>query len=648
MTTVAPTPGPAEAADRPIPDWELILRRNSIERLKRERPPMDVREELPELIARGYEDIPEQDVIRLHWWGIAHDKPKVGSFMVRVKVPNGLVQPDQLRALGRIAGAHSRDEVELTTRQGVQMHWVPMAKLPEVLAEIEAAGLSTAGAEGDTVRNITGCPVAGLTADEPFDVTPVIAQASAFFTGNPDFSNLPRKHKYSISACPAQCNAPEVHDVALVATAQDGRPGFGVRIGGGMTSTPRISRDIGVFVPVEDTLEVLQAITNAWQRDLRYRVSRAKSRIKFMMDDYGPDGVRAKVEEHLGRRLDDGVAPAPVAAADHMGVHPQRQDGLVYVGVPVPSGRVTGTVLAALGDLLAEVGADLRFTRQQNFIIGNVPAAQVDRLTARLAELGLPVDRGRAYARSVACTSHRFCNYSVADTKDKLQMILDRLTDRFGAEQVGDLGIHLDGCPHACAQHWIGEIGLQGTTTRVAGEAGRVEAYDLSVGGGLGQRSAIGRRLVRRVPTGEIDAVLERLVAAWLAARATRSATFGDFIAERSDEQLLAIATGAVDATGLAAPEEGTTGVLVHLPGPLLAMVGGADQVEVTALTVGEALAAVARENPAFGAAVIPGGKVDKTYLIAIEGEDIRNLQGLATPVAPGTEITVVMAMAGG
>ena len=651
MTATIPPRARRTGADRPPPDWDLVYRRNSIERLKRDRPGLDVRGELPDLIERGYEDIPEEDIVRLYWWGLAHDKPKVGTFMVRIKVPGGLVTPAQLKALARISRDYGRDEAELTTRQGIQLHWVRMEKLPEVLGEIDAAGLTCAGAEGDTVRNITSCPVAGLTEHEPFDVTPVIREVADYFYGNPEYSNLPRKHKYTISACPAQCNAPEIHDVALIATVRDGRNGFGLRIGGGMANTPRISRDVGVFVPVEETLEVLQAVTNAWQRDLKYRVSRAKARIKFMMDDYGPDGVRARVEDQLGRPLGDGVAPEPTVDADHIGVHAQAQPGLSYIGVPVPSGRVTGTLLDALAELLAGLGdqADVRFTRQQNFVLGNVPTDHVDEVKVRLAELGLPVDKGRAYARSLACTSHRFCNYSVAETKGKLDEILDRLTQRFGAEAIGDLAIHMDGCPHACAQHWVGEIGLQGTTARIEETDERVEAYDLTVGGGLGTRTAVGRRLMRRVPTGEIELVLERLVGGWLAERANRgeaSFTFGDYSNQHTDDELVALATGSGSGAGLDESAQAT--VVVRIPGPLLELVGGADEIEVAASNVGEALHAVGRLHPAFGAAVIPAGKVAEAFLIAVADEDIRSLDGLATAVSAGAEISVVMAMSGG
>ncbi len=632
------------AADRAAPDWDLVLKRNSIERLKRERFPLDVRDELPELIARGYEAIPEEDIVRLNWWGLTHDKPKVGTFMVRIKVPGGLVRPAQLRALGEIATAYGRDEAELTTRQGVQLHWVRLEELPAVLAAIEATGLTTVGGEGDTVRNITGCPVAGIDPDELFEVRPVIEAAARFFYGNRDYSNLPRKHKYTIAACPAQCNAPEIHDVALVGMLKDGRPGFALRVGGGLSNTPRISRDLGVFVPREDAIEVLRAVTDAWQTDLRYRVSRAKARIKFMVDDYGPEGMRAAVEARLGRRLEEGRAPEPVGEADHLGVRPQRQPGYVSVGVPVPVGRVTGTQLRELADLLEGMGADLRFTRQQNVILGFVPEDQVGELAGALAEIGLPLDRGRAYARSIACTSHRFCNYSVAETKDRLREVLEALEARFGREALADLNVHVDGCPHACAHHWVGEIGLQGTTAPAPGGRGRVEAYDLTIGGGLGRHAAIGRPLLRRVPAGELLAVLERLVGAWLAERARRADPgFGlrEFCEAHPDEELAALAGGAPTT-------EEATGIVVRIPGPLLELTGGADRVVVEARTVGEALAAVGRAHPAFGERVLPGGRVGDAYLVFVREEDVRGLLGLETPVRPGDEVTVLMAMAGG
>jgi sulfite reductase beta subunit-like hemoprotein/molybdopterin converting factor small subunit len=641
-------------ADAPAPDWDLVYKRNYIERLKRDKPPMQVREELPALVSRGYEDVPEEDMVRLYWYGLAHDKPKTGTFMVRVKVAGGLVNAAQLRALGTIAEKYGRDEAELTTRQGIQLHWVEMSRLNDVMVDLEAVGLTTSGAEGDTVRNITGCPVAGLTPGEPFDTTPVLREVAGHFYGNLDYSNLPRKHKYTISGCPSQCNAPEISDVALIATLKDGRPGFGLRVGGGMANTPRISQDLGVFIPVEQTVEALSAVTNAWANDLRYRISRARARIKFMVEDYGAEGTRAKVEEQLGRRFEDGTANGPTEDADHIGVHAQRQPGLVYVGVPVPSGKVTGTMLGKLAGFVEEFDGDVRFTRQQNFILANVPTDRVADAKALLEELGLSLDRGRAFARSVACTSHRFCNYSVAETKGKLEEILDHLSAKYGHEAIGDLAIHMDGCPHACAQHWVGEIGLQGTTTRVDGSEERVEAYDVTVGGGLGTRTAIGRRLLRRVPTHDLVEVMDNLIGAWLDARAVQpsaeSYTFGDFCSPRSDDELVAIAQG--QAAGVTSDDHSVTALLVRIPGPLLDTVAGEDEISVEAATVGQALAAVAAKHPRFGTTIFADSpdrsRVHGAFLVTVGDDDIRGLDGLATKVTAGAEITLVMAMSGG
>lgn len=645
MTSTLPSVRRASAADKPV-DWDLVYKRNYIERLKRDRPPMNIPNEWDELIAKGYEDIPEEDIVRLYWFGLAHDKPKMGTFMVRVKVAGGHVTAAQLRQLAQISKQYGRDEAELTTRQGIQLHWVELAKLPETLAAIQAAGLTTTGAEGDTVRNITGCPVAGIEKDELFDVTPTIEAVAKHFYGNPEFSNLPRKHKYTIASCPSQCNAPEISDVALIAIEKDGRQGYALRIGGGMTNTPRISKDIGVFVPVEETIEVLEAVTNTWQRDLKYRISRAKARIKFMMDDYGPIKMRAAIEKTLGRRLEDATAPEPHSEADHLGIHPQKQDGLFYVGVPVSSGKITGTKLEAIADFIEPFGGDVRFTRQQNFVVGNVPADKLDAVKDLLASLDLPVERGRTFGRSIACTSHKFCNYSVAETKGKLEEILDELTVSYGAETIGDLAIHMDGCPHACAQHWIGEIGLQGTTTRVEGSEERIEAYDLTVGGGLGTRTNIGRRLMRRVPTHDLNGVMDKLVGAWLDERNVKNDpgfTIGDFTNAHTDEELIAIATGT--EIGATAVDES---VAVRVPGPILDLVDGEDRIDVVAHTVGEALAAAAAKFPKFGERVIPGGNVSEEFLVAVGDDDIRTLNGLETPVQHGVDIIIVMAMSGG
>jgi len=276
--------------------WDSVYERNSVERIKRDKAPLGIRDELPALIAAGYERMPEEDIVRLQWWGLYHDKPKIGTFMLRVKIPSGILTPAKLRAIGEVANRYGRGDAELTTRQCIQLHWLELAALPDVFADLEAAGITSAGGCGDTVRNITGCPVAGLAADELFDSTPVLDAAVAEFYGNPAWANLPRKHKYSIASCPDRCNAPEINCVSLVGVVHEGRDGYAVQVGGGLSSVPRIARDLGVFVAKDEANEILGAVTSVWSEDLKYRMSRVKARLKFMVDDIGPEGILERVE----------------------------------------------------------------------------------------------------------------------------------------------------------------------------------------------------------------------------------------------------------------------------------------------------------------------------------------------------------------
>lgn len=626
-----------------------MRKRNSIERLKAEKFPLDIVDELPQLIAMGYEAVPEEDIVRLNWWGLTHDKPKTGTFMVRIKVPGGLLTPEQLRGVGRISQRYGKDYGELTTRQGLQLHWVRLDQLPAVLEEVRATGLTTVGGEGDTVRNITSCPVAGISADELFDVRPVIDEAVRFFYGNRDYSNLPRKHKFTISACPGQCNAPEIHDVALVAVLKDGREGFALKAGGGLSSTPRLARDIGVFVPYDDAIEVLRAVTDAWQSDPRYRMSRAKARIKFMLDDIGPSGLRARLEERLGRTLADLPAPDPEPGHDHFGLHAQRQPDRAYIGLSVPMGWMSGEQMIAVAGAVERVGGDIRLTRQQNFIVGNVGVADVGTLLADLNRLGFPATRNKVYGNSIACTSHKFCNYSVAETKGKLQEILELLSARF-AEEVSDLKIFMDGCPHSCAHHWVGDIGLQGTTTKLPGSDTRVEAYDVTLRGGLGVDAAIGRPLLRRVPTGDLGDVLVRLLDGWQEAKRARNGhgaayRFRDFCDDLGDEELQAVAFPELATAG----ERDGTRPFVRVPGTLLDLSGGADEIAVEAATVGEVLDALAREHPDLVAYLRqPDGTVNPVVNLYIGEDDIRGLGGLDAALEPGRELMILPALAGG
>ena len=524
---------------KPEPDWELVYKRNPVERIKRDKSPLGILDELPALIAAGYERMPEEDMVRLKWWGLYHDKPKVGTFMLRIKLAGGRVSPAALRAIGEISNTYGRGDGELSTRQNVQLHWLELGALPEVFDRLHAAGLTSAGGCGDAVRNITGCPVAGLGADELFDAQPVVDEAAAFFYGNPDYSNLPRKHKITIAACADRCNAPEINCIALIGVVHDDTEGFAVQVGGGLSSVPRIARDLGVFVPRDEVIEVLRALLDAWKEDLRYRVSRVKSRMKFMVDDYGPEGMRAEVERRLGRKLADFRLPPPGEFRDHVGVHPQLQPGLHYVGAPVHVGLVSGDQMIAVADLAEGLGGDVRVTRQQNLVVTNVPENRVEETVAALGEIGFPLEVNRVRASSIACTGEPHCNFAVTETKPRLDALVQHLEARFGDEIAG-LRLHLDGCPHACTHHWVGDIGFQGTTVRDE-QGKRRQAYDVFLRGGLGPRAAIARPVFRRVPTEELDDTVDGLVAGWLTARRAGE-DFRAFCDRLSNDELGALA----------------------------------------------------------------------------------------------------------
>jgi sulfite reductase beta subunit-like hemoprotein len=534
----------AAAAARAAPDWDLVLKRNNVERLKREKFPLEIVNELEELGQRNYLDISEEDMVRFQWYGLYQDKPKVGYFMLRIKAPAGIMTAAQYRAIGELSTKFGRDYTELSTRQNVQLHWLQIRQFPEVFAALDAVGLTSLGGCGDSVRNITGCPLTGLDADELFDCRAELDQVVSYFQSDRDYFDLPRKHKITISACAAQCNAPEINCIVFIGTVQDGRNGFSLRVGGGLSSTPRLARDLNVFVPQTEVLEVSRAILDVWRTDLRYRLSRAKARLKFLVDDYGPEGVKEAVEKRLGRPLETLKAvPKPVGSADHLGPHRQKQTGRYYIGFPVFLGHVTGEQTIQIADLAAEFGGDIRLARQQNFIISNVPEARVDEVIQRVAEIGFPLDANGIRGASVGCTGQPLCNFAVAETKSKLKEIVLRLEDRFGRDVEG-LKIGVDGCPHACAHHWVTDIGLQGTTAR-GEEAGgeKLEAYEIYLRGGLGEQAEIGRPLLRRVPTAEAPAYVERLVAAYLAERAAGEG-FQAFAKRKSDEELISIGTG--------------------------------------------------------------------------------------------------------
>ena len=539
---------------REPPSWDLVLKRNSVERLKRELFPTELWGQWNRLAETSYEKLPEEDIVRLQWYGLYHDKPKVGTFMMRVKIPGGILTPAGLRAIGEISEEFGRDQGELTTRQNIQLHYITLDRFPEVFEKLKGAGLTTLGGCGDVVRNITGCPVGGVNREEYFDVSGLLSEAAGFFYGNRDYSDLPRKHKITVSSCHYQCNAPEINCVALVGFIKDGAPGFAVRVGGGQSSTPRLSRHLGVFVHPHEAMPLLRAIIDVWQSTTEYRISRVKARLKFMIDDYGPDEFRKLVEKRLGRELEPlAELPLPDRDGDHMGVNEQRQSGLYHAGFPVYLGTMSGSQMRQVAGIAESYGGDIRLTRRQNFILTGIPRERLDEVIGQVAEVGFPLDANGLYASSIGCIGDPHCNYAVTPTKTKLATIIERLVGDFG-DAVAGLKLNLDGCPHACAQHWTGDIGLQGTTGR--GPNGEpLEAFDIILRGGLGKDAAIGKPVLRRVPSALVEDYVSRLVAGYLQRRLPEE-TFARFCVRTPDAEFIGMTQGTSDANlNAAAPE---------------------------------------------------------------------------------------------
>lgn len=543
QTEERPRAGPARG---PV-TWETVLQRNPRERMKAEKHPVDILDELPELIRKGYENIPEEDIVRLQWYGLYHDKPRIGYFMLRVKLPNGRLTPQQLRAIGLLARRFG-NFAELSTRQDIQLHWVRLEDLPELFQVLRENGLTTNAGCGDTIRNITGCPVAGLDRDELFDSSEDLLSLVRFFydTANRDYFNLPRKHKITMSACAYHCNYPEIHDIAFVGVRDGQQEGYTVWVGGGLSTNPRLARPLGIFVGRHQVVEVARAILDVWREQPENRLSFIKARIKFFVDRIGPEAYRRQIEERLGRPLPDWPEPPrPPRREFHTGVHPQKQPGLYYVGFPVVAGKTDGERLLAIADLAEREGLGVRISQRQNIILTNIRQERLEAVTGAMADLGFPLQVSGLRAASIACTSDPYCNFSLNSSKGLLEELLDHLEERLGP--LDDIVISADGCPHACAHHWVGDIGVQASYLRRS-DGSVEEALMIILGGGYGREARIGRVVARRVPVAETKRYLENLIRFYRQGNG-RWGSFAQFANAYDDAQLLSIMeTGTPDS----------------------------------------------------------------------------------------------------
>lgn len=502
--------------------------------------------------AREHQIAPEDEAL-FKWYGVYTQRPADdGYFMVRIRIPGGQLSSEQLTAIAELSSAYGRGLADITVRQNIQLHWVRIENIPSIFEALARAGLTTTEACGDTVRNIVSCPVAGVDSDELYDATPLINRVNDFFVGNRDFSNLPRKFKIAISGCAVRCVYPEINDIGLFAVPDaGGEIRFRARVGGGLSTSPRFSKDLGVLIEPCEVVELCAAIASVF-RDEGNRANRKRARLKFLVEQWEIPRFREAVETSLGRKLrraDEPDAP-PITARDrtHLGVHRQRGDSLHYCGVAVVGGRTSGDQLRLLAELADKYGRGrLRTTNTQNIILLDIDSEKLEAMKRELKTAGFDCEASWARRGLIACTGIQFCKLAIAETKNRAREL-----DTYLAEQV-DLDdrprISVTGCPNACGQHHICDVGLEGSLTTIDGV--KRETFQVFLGGGVGEHETFGRRIGARVPSEELAGSLARLFSRYKEDR-VEGETFQEFCFRHSNEEL----TSYLLATDLQIPSD--------------------------------------------------------------------------------------------
>ena len=506
---------------------------NQVERWKLERHPFEVAAAVRDRYATegpgAISGVPGE-MERLKWVGLYPQRQGGDAFMLRVKVPGGRMTSSQARRIGEVVDtfAHGPDNpvwgdryCDLTTRQDVQLHWVHIGDVPRIWALLEQVGITTVQACGDSARNVLGCPVAGVDADEVFDASEIAREISDFFTGNREYANLPRKFKLSVTGCREDCAKAEINDVGLwPARLDDGTVGLNLLVGGGLSDGPRMASDIDVFVTAGDVVELTRAIAQVFG-ELGNRENRGTARMRYLVQELGPEGFRAELARRVGFPLHPaGEALTVRYRGDHVGVHRQKQRGLSYVGCSVTVGRLAGKDLVEAARLAELYGdGEIRLATDQNFVLTGVLNDRVDELLQedllrRHSPFPAPFERG-----VVACTGSEFCRFALVETKIRAVQWAKELDRRYATLFGGRTGarsgepivrMHFSGCPASCAQPQVADIGLRGETAHVGDEI--VEAVDIGLGGSLGEDAAFGDWVEGAMPVEHVADALGRVV----------------------------------------------------------------------------------------------------------------------------------------
>ncbi|MEK6684235.1 MAG: FAD-dependent oxidoreductase [Nitrospirota bacterium] len=494
---------------------------NKIEEWKKEKDGLDVLEDLYRYAKEGWEAITEADVQRLKWYGLFLRTPTPGYFMIRVRIPNGIAHAAQFRAFSEISERFGKGFADITTRQQIQLRNMRIEHVPEIFERLKSVGLTSLQTGMDSIRNVVGCPVTGLSPTEVIDTASVVKEFNDLFIGNRDYTNLPRKFNVAITGCRENCTHADSQDIALIPAAKeiDGQTvvGFNVLVGGKMGSGGfRAASALDVFVRPDEAVEILSRITLIY-RDHGPRENRTKARMAFLLDEWGIGRFRKELENRLGRPLPRAGKDErnPKKKTDHVGLYRQRQPGLNYIGLAVPVGRITAEQMAEAARLSEEYGTgEIRLTNGQNLILPNIP----DRLLGKLIQ-GEPLLKELKYNPSeimrglVSCTGIEYCGLAVIETKNRALEIARQLEREVATEK--PVGIHWSGCPAGCGNHLISDIGLLGKRARVVrpdGSSEVVDAVDIYLGGRGGARAQPGIKTLEDVPCDQLPEVLKGLV----------------------------------------------------------------------------------------------------------------------------------------
>ena len=488
---------------------------NKVEKIKLQRHPLEVKQAIIDTYSKDLSKMDEVpgDVERLKWVGVYPQKQGGDAFMMRVKIPGGVLTPQQTEVIGKIAVDFANGPIpnphfgnnflDITTRQDVQMHWLKMGDIPEIWRRLEESGITTVQACGDSARNVLCCPVSGLDHEEVIDAYPIAQKISDFFTGNREYANLPRKFKISVTGCLEDCAQAEINDIGLLpAKLEDGTIGFNLRVGGGLSDGPRMASDIDVFVRPEDAVEITRGIAQVFG-ELGDRENRWTARMRYLVQKLGPEAFRDELEKRVSVELTPaGEDLTKSYRGDHVGVHPQN-DGLYYVGLNVPVGRMSGEQFAEAGRLAGQYGGEVRLATDQNLVITGVPEDRLDDLLSEpLLERFSP--NPGAFARGVvACTGSEFCRFGIVETKIRAVEWAKEMDERVGDVGQEAVRMHFSGCSASCAQPQIGDVGFRGETAKT--QTSIVEGVDIGLGGSLGRDAAFidwveGSKPVEEVP----------------------------------------------------------------------------------------------------------------------------------------------------